>query len=79
MTAVGAFEAETHLPTLLERVEAGETIVITRDGQPVAHLVPPPHRTRKPDAALLIAQWRQARKGLSLGMRIKDAVHAGRR
>lgn len=38
---VGAFEAKTHLSALLERVERGEEIVITRHGRPVARLLPP--------------------------------------
>lgn len=37
---VGAFEAKDTLGTLLDRVEQGEEIVITRDGKPVAKLVP---------------------------------------
>lgn len=40
METVGAFEAKTHLSTLLERVEQGERFTITRHGKPVAHLVP---------------------------------------
>jgi prevent-host-death family protein len=38
--SVGAFEAKTHLSALLERVEKGESITITRHGRPVARLVP---------------------------------------
>lgn len=41
MNEVGAYEAKTHLPALLRRVEAGERITITRHGHPVAELVPP--------------------------------------
>jgi len=37
---VGAFEAKTHLSDLLQRVEAGERITITKHGRPVANLVP---------------------------------------
>lgn len=37
---VGAFEAKTHLSALLQRVEAGEQITITKHGRPVARLVP---------------------------------------
>lgn len=37
---VGVHEAKTHLSQLLERVEAGEEIVIDRRGAPVARLVP---------------------------------------
>lgn len=36
---LGAFDAKTHLSALLDRVEAGETITITRHGRPVAQLV----------------------------------------
>lgn len=39
-SVVGAFEAKTHLSELLARVEAGETVTITRHGHPVARLVP---------------------------------------
>jgi prevent-host-death family protein len=37
---VGAFEAKTHLPQLLERVTRGERITITRHGVPIAELCP---------------------------------------
>lgn len=40
MREVGAFKAKTHLSALLEAVAAGEEIVITRRGKPVARLVP---------------------------------------
>lgn len=39
VSAVGVHEAKTHLSRLLERVEAGEEIVIERRGRPVARLV----------------------------------------
>jgi prevent-host-death family protein len=37
---IGAFEAKNTLGTLLDRVEKGDEIVITRHGRPVARLVP---------------------------------------
>jgi prevent-host-death family protein len=37
---IGAFEAKNKLSALLDRVEQGEEIVITRHGKPVAKLVP---------------------------------------
>jgi prevent-host-death family protein len=40
MNQIGAFEAKNTLGTLLDRVERGEEIVITRHGKPVARLVP---------------------------------------
>ena len=39
MITVGAFEAKTHLSTLLDRVAAGEEVIITKHGKPVARLV----------------------------------------
>jgi len=39
MITVGAFEAKTKFSELLDRVERGEEIVITRHGKPVARLV----------------------------------------
>jgi len=40
MGSVGTFEAKTKLSALLDRVEAGEEITITRRGRVVAKLVP---------------------------------------
>ena len=40
MTEVNVHEAKTHLSRLLMRVEAGEEILISRAGTPVARLVP---------------------------------------
>jgi len=40
MRKVQASEAKTHLLFLLDEVERGETILITRHGRPVARLIP---------------------------------------
>ena len=40
MKSVGSYEAKTHLPRLLSRVEKGETITITKRGKPIAVLTP---------------------------------------
>jgi prevent-host-death family protein len=45
MTQVGMHEAKTKLSQLVERAEAGEDIVIARNGKPVARLVPIPATT----------------------------------
>jgi prevent-host-death family protein len=37
---IGAFEAKNTLGSLLDRVERGEEVIITRHGKPVARLVP---------------------------------------
>lgn len=50
MATVNVHEAKTHLSRLLERVEAGEEIVIARANKPIARLVPlePVRRKRVP-------------------------------
>jgi prevent-host-death family protein len=40
MREVQASEAKAHLPQLLDDVERGETLIITRHGRPIARLVP---------------------------------------
>lgn len=45
MEEIGAYEAKTHLPKLIERVRKGERFVITKHGTPVAALVPVGVRT----------------------------------
>jgi prevent-host-death family protein len=40
MREVQASEAKTHLPALLDDVERGATLIITRHGRPIARLVP---------------------------------------
>jgi len=44
---VGIVEAKNRLTQLIRSVEAGETVVITRNGKPVARLAPPPRDRRK--------------------------------
>lgn len=40
MQSIGAFQAKTHFSALLEQVEKGEQIIITKHGHAVAKLVP---------------------------------------
>ena len=80
MRTVGAYEAKTHLPKLLEAVERGETIVITRHGKEVAHLIPPPGRKSEAELAEMVTKWREASKGITLGgLKIRDLINEGRR
>jgi prevent-host-death family protein len=80
MTTVGDLDARARLPQLLERVQAGETVVITRDGRPVAHLVPAPATAPNTGTAERIEQWMEARKGVLLGgLRVRDLIEEGRR
>ncbi len=81
MKTVGAYEAKTHLPRLLDEVEAGEIITITKHGRPVAQLVPPPD-ARRPDVGKLIDEWREYRRreNITLGpdLTIRELIEEGR-
>jgi prevent-host-death family protein len=80
MKEIGAFEAKNKLSALLDQVERGEEIVITRHGKEVARLVPPkgvPDREAAREAARSI---RKMSEGVTLGgLKIKDLVNEGRR
>jgi len=43
---VSVADAKNRLSELLRSVEDGENVVITRNGKPVAQLIPPPPRKR---------------------------------
>jgi prevent-host-death family protein len=83
METVGSYEAKTHLPKLLERVEHGETFTITRHGKPIARLVPAVATVERPDVAETIAAMArfQEEEGPSLGreISIRDLINEGRR
>ena len=78
MREVGAFEAKNTLGTLLDRVEEGEEIVITRRGKPVARLIRESGVDRgraRRAAADIIAGGR----GITLGgAKLKDLIDEGR-
>jgi len=77
MRTVGVYEAKTHLASLLDDVERGETITITRHGQPIAELVP----LRAPRTAEDYRRaFRELRKGVRLnGPSIRELIEEGRR
>jgi prevent-host-death family protein len=78
MKQVGVYEAKTQLPRLLDEVEQGETITITRHGRPIARVVPVRGRQRSVKEA--IAAIREFRKGHTLGdITTKELIEEGRR
>ena len=79
MKTVGAYEPKTHLSRLLEEVERGETIVITKHGSPVAMLTPAP-KLKQIDVAAVISDLRSLRRELFLdGASLREMIEEGRR
>ena len=79
MHEVGAFEAKNKLGTLLDWVEAGEEVLITRRGKAVARLVPAEPGFDRAKARRAADGLLEARRGITLGgLKIKDLVGQGR-
>jgi len=79
MRKIGAFEAKNKLGQLLDWVEAGEEVVITRRGRIVARLAPPRPVVDRERARNAAAAIRAMSKGVKLrGLKIKDLVAEGR-
>jgi prevent-host-death family protein len=80
MREVQSSDATAHFPQLLDEVERGETIIITRHGRPIARIVPEADsrmaETRK--AMDRIAAFRQTMPDLSIE-EILSAHHDGQK
>jgi prevent-host-death family protein len=78
MKQVGVYEAKTQLPRLLDSVERGEVITITRHGKPIARLVPV--RPNRKTVVEAVERMRAFRQQHSLdGITIRDLIEEGRR
>jgi prevent-host-death family protein len=79
METVGAYEAKTHLPKLLERVAGGERIMITKHGLPVAILQPPAPQSRIPSKETIVKLRKFREKNRLRGLSLRDMIEEGRR
>ena len=79
MVEIGAFEAKNTLGSLLDRVERGEEVVITRRGRRVARLVPEAAVRDVEKARRAAEDILAMSKGATLGgLKIKDLINEGR-
>ncbi len=80
MREIQASDAKTHLPQLLDDVERGETIVITRHGRPIARIVPEAERRREEiDKAIDSIRALRKRAGKIALEELLTARHEGHR
>lgn len=80
MREIQASEAKTHLPRLLDEVERGETLVITRHGRAIARIIPEVDRRQEEvDQALLRIATRRKRLGRATWDELKSARDEGRK
>jgi prevent-host-death family protein len=79
MRRIGAYEAKTHLPRLLDEVANGEAITITKHGVAVAVLAPASARPAQTVNAA-IAGLRAFRRTHPLeGLSLRELIDEGRR
>ena len=80
MAEIGAFEAKNTFGGLLDRVERGEEIIITRRGKPVARLAPLRENPDPAAARGAAARIRQRSESATLGgITIRELIVEGRR
>ena len=80
MKEIGAFQAKNRLGQLLDLVEQGEEVVITRHGKAVARLVPPKAGLSRAEAREAAQRIREMSRGVTLGgLRPEDLIDEGRR
>lgn len=80
MTEVAVDEAEYRRPELIDRVQRGEVIVITRRGKVVAQPAPPATQDLTDPARDAVVRLRAAREGVNLGgLKLRDLITEGRR
>ena len=79
MREIGAFEAKNRFRQLLDQVEHGDEILITRRGRAVAKLVPADPGFDRDKARRAVSGILRLSKGVTLGgLKIKDLIDEGR-
>jgi prevent-host-death family protein len=76
---VGAYDAKSRFSQLLERVEGGEEITITRHGTPIARLVPIRRASVEERRAAVAAMRELAKRNRLESLSVKDLKEAGRK
>ncbi len=79
MEKVGAYEAKTHLPKLLERVSKGHQFTITKHGVPVAILGPYDPENSADIEAVIQQLFEFREKNTLAGITIREMIEEGRR
>lgn len=76
---IGAFEAKTHLSQLLDKVQNGNEIVITKRGKPIARLVPFKNSEKKMSMIEILENFDRIRESVKGNVDIKSYIAEGRK
>jgi len=76
---IGAFDAKTHLSKLLEEVQNGSEITITKRGKPIARLVPYREEKKKMSKREILESFDKIRESVKGEVNIKSYIAEGRK
>jgi len=79
MERIGIYDARSKLSELIERVQSGEEVVLTRHGEAVARLVPEKRRRKRSRAAAVARIRALARKLDIRDVDVRKLIEEGRR
>ena len=81
MERIGIYDARSRLSELVERVEAGEEVILTRRGRPVARMIRAGDEKRAGARAAAVKRIRALRKRMNLKIsraEVRQAISEGR-
>lgn len=73
---VSSFDAKTHLSQLLQEVEKGQSITITKRGKPVARLVPAQEESET-SVEHIVEELASIRRGIKGVFEVKELIREG--
>jgi prevent-host-death family protein len=79
MERIGIYDARAKLSELIDRVQSGEEVVLTRHGEPVARLVPEKARRKRSRAAAVVRIRALARRLNIRDVDVRNLIEEGRR
>jgi prevent-host-death family protein len=79
MRKIGAYELKTHLSEVLDAVEHGQTVVVTRHGRPIARISPDAADQRQQASQAVQSLLNFPRIPLPKGVTVRSLIEEGRR
>jgi prevent-host-death family protein len=79
MRTIGSYELKTHLAAVLDAVEHGQTVIVTRHGKAIARITPNAEQKRERVKQAVEGLRTFSRTPLPKGVTIRNLITEGRR
>lgn len=79
MKSIGTYELKTRLSEILNAVEHGQTVIVTRHGKPIARIMPSRMAEREQVSQAVQSLLKFPRTRLPKGVTIRSLIEEGRR